>query len=203
MRAASSGRPLSQLARKMSPKSELTVAQPTASPLSGSLGVVATLNSDGTADVTYNGGPIPCNLVGDFVPVVGQSVLVLIEGERNWVIGPVATGAPVAQDVCSSPLAGTVSPDAPWIEQSGFLSIATDSDGRYHLIYPEGFINCVADIQITNVIATGWGNISAFWTVDKATGVSLTSCYLLATNISADAAYASSNLSFSFKIKGN
>lgn len=101
MRAASSGQPLHRLARKLSPKSEVTAAQPGQS-LPGTLGTVQSVNGDGTADVVYNGTAIPCQLLGDFVPVVGQGVLVLIEGTRNWCIGPAATAAQTWQSVAAT-----------------------------------------------------------------------------------------------------
>lgn len=79
-----------RLARKLSPKSEVTASQPGQS-LPGSLGTVQSVNGDGTATVVYMGAPIPCQCLGDFVPAVGQGVLVLVEGQRNWCIGPIAT----------------------------------------------------------------------------------------------------------------
>lgn len=104
MRAASSGTTDEQLARKLKApeKSQTTAAQPHSSRLPGSIGVVKTLNGDGTATVTFNGGDIPCQVLGDFYPVVGQSVLVLIEGERNWAIGPVSTSPSGWQDIGAS-----------------------------------------------------------------------------------------------------
>lgn len=87
-----SRRPYVKLVRKIAPKSAITAAQPGQS-LPGSLGTVQSVNGDGTAMVVYNGTAIPCQCLGDFVPVVGQGVLVLVEGQRNWCIGPVATAA--------------------------------------------------------------------------------------------------------------
>lgn len=125
MRAASSGQPFHRLARKLSPKSEVTAAQPGQS-LPGTLGTVQSVNGDGTATVVFNGTPIPCQLLGDFVPVVGQGVLVLIEGTRNWCIGPASTAAQTWQLITA-----TVGYASGWSDYTGGAGYVP---GRFRLI---------------------------------------------------------------------
>lgn len=60
------------------------------------LGVVKTVNSDGTVAITYNGGNgdgtttgggpgLPAGVLGNYVPQVGDTVLVYSLGTQNWV----------------------------------------------------------------------------------------------------------------------
>lgn len=61
--------------------------------ISASLGIITSLNPDGTIGMTYMGGEgVPAQPIRTFIPVVGETVLVLVEGTRLWAIGP-ATGA--------------------------------------------------------------------------------------------------------------
>jgi hypothetical protein len=61
------------------------------------LGIVKSINADGSVNLFYNGGMgdgttsgtgpgIPANILGNYVPQIGDSVLVLSLGTQNWVI---------------------------------------------------------------------------------------------------------------------
>lgn len=105
-------RPLVNLARKLSPKSAITAAQPTQS-LTAGLGTVVVVNGDGTATVRYNGSNVPVHLPAGFVPAPGQGVLVFVLGTQLWGLAP----AP-------DPTVGTgISPDI--FTEAGQLLVAT------------------------------------------------------------------------------
>lgn len=79
---------LTALARELSPKSAITVADPNL-PGVGGLAVIRAVNSDGTVSVVYNGSqPFNVNVFGNYVPAVGTTTILIIFGTQVWAAAP-------------------------------------------------------------------------------------------------------------------
>lgn len=59
------------------------------------VGVVESVNTDGSYQTTVNGGLVQCQSVSTVIASAGSQVLVLVYDNVGWIIGLVATSAPV------------------------------------------------------------------------------------------------------------
>lgn len=79
---------IDDLAKAISSKSPVTAPQPDV-PTTGGIGIIRnTGNADGTLTIYYNGAnDAICTPLTNFVPVVGNTILVLVIGSQLWGIG--------------------------------------------------------------------------------------------------------------------
>ena len=130
--------------------------------------MVKGINTDGTINVAYNGATFGVNVVNTYVPVIGQSALLLAVGTQIWAIGsgnqtpatptppakkPAPTPAPPASSKQAFPnetghgapaIAGT---PATWYEDLG-------SVGSYSGTYTSGLYTWIKGADVYGW--TGW-----------------------------------------------
>jgi hypothetical protein len=77
---------MKQLARKLAPISQKTPAIPNPQ-IGAGLGVVQSVNADGSVNVLYNNALVPVNVSGTTSPAVGTTVLIMTVGSQWWSLG--------------------------------------------------------------------------------------------------------------------